>query len=63
MPVASASLVFIELLSESQLAIMGGTGKYVNAEGYATVKTIPGANQHNTDGTETLLQIIVYLAH
>ncbi|KAL6341600.1 hypothetical protein AAG906_032721 [Vitis piasezkii] len=50
-------------VSESQLAIMGGTGKYVNAEGYATVKTIPGANQHNTDGTETLLQISVYLAH
>ncbi|KAJ9698320.1 hypothetical protein PVL29_007415 [Vitis rotundifolia] len=48
-------------VSESQLAIMGGTGKYVNAEGYATVKTIPGAN--HTDGTETLLQIIVYLAH
>ena len=50
-------------VSESQLAILGGTGKYINAEGYAMVKTIPGANQHNTDGTETLLQIIVYLAH
>ncbi|KAK9279181.1 hypothetical protein L1049_012859 [Liquidambar formosana] len=50
-------------VSESQLAVMGGTGKYVNAMGYASVKTIPAANQHNTDGVETLLQITVYLAH
>lgn len=52
--------------SESQLAIMGGTGKYVNAKGYATVKTIPGGGagqQHNTDGVETLLEIAVYLAY
>lgn len=50
-------------VSESHLAVMGGTGKYVNAKGYATVKTIPGANQHNTDGLETLLQITIYLAY
>ncbi|XP_044477945.1 dirigent protein 10-like [Mangifera indica] len=50
-------------VSESQLAIMGGTGKYVNAKGYATVKTFPASNQHNTDGVETLLEISVYLAY
>ncbi|OVA18258.1 Plant disease resistance response protein [Macleaya cordata] len=50
-------------VSESQLAIMGGTGKYVNAKGFATIKTIPSANQHSTtDGAETLLQFTVYLA-
>ncbi|KAL2487829.1 Dirigent protein 25 [Forsythia ovata] len=50
-------------VSESHLAIMGGTGKYVNAKGFATVKTFPGTNQHETDGVETLLQINVYLAY
>ncbi|PSS14369.1 Dirigent protein [Actinidia chinensis var. chinensis] len=51
-------------VSESHLAIMGGTGKYVNAMGHATVKTFPAtANQHNTDGMETLLQITVYLTY
>ncbi|KAF5207171.1 Dirigent protein [Thalictrum thalictroides] len=49
-------------VSESQIGIMGGTGKYVNAKGFATVKTIPSANQHNTDGVETLLEFTVYLA-
>ncbi|XP_059660615.1 dirigent protein 25-like [Cornus florida] len=49
--------------SESQLAIMGGTGKYVNAKGFATVKTFPATNQHNTDGVETLLQIFVHLTY
>ncbi|KAL2239773.1 dirigent protein 10 [Sesamum indicum] len=50
-------------VSESHLAIMGGTGKYVNAKGFATVKTFRGTNQHETDGVETLLQITVYLAY
>ncbi|PSR86667.1 Dirigent protein [Actinidia chinensis var. chinensis] len=52
-------------VSESHLAIMGGTGKYVNAKGFATAKTFPpAANQlHNTDGVETLLEITVYLAY
>ncbi|KAK4849916.1 hypothetical protein QYF36_002067 [Acer negundo] len=43
-------------VSESQFAIMGGTGKYLNAKGFATVKTFPANNQHETDGAETLLQ-------
>ncbi|KAK6144561.1 hypothetical protein DH2020_021381 [Rehmannia glutinosa] len=50
-------------VAESHLAIMGGTGKYVNAKGFALVKTFPGTNQHETDGVETLLQITVYLAY
>ncbi|KAL2470437.1 Dirigent protein 25 [Abeliophyllum distichum] len=50
-------------VSESHLAILGGTGKYVNAKGFATVKTFPDTNQHETDGVETLLQINVYLAY
>ncbi|KAF6148892.1 hypothetical protein GIB67_014263 [Kingdonia uniflora] len=54
--------VHCSAVSESQIAIMGGTGKYVNAKGYTTVKTIPSTNGHTTDGVETLLQFTVYLA-
>ncbi|GMY10761.1 Dirigent protein 25 [Fagus crenata] len=50
-------------ISESILAVMGGTGKYVNAKGYATVKTFPATNQHNNDGVETVLQFTVYLTY
>ncbi|KAH6766198.1 Disease resistance-responsive family protein [Perilla frutescens var. hirtella] len=49
-------------VAESHLAVMGGTGKYVNAKGFAKVKTFPAPEQHETDGVETLLQISVYLA-
>ncbi|XP_058110989.1 dirigent protein 25-like [Magnolia sinica] len=49
--------------SESQLAIMGGTGKYVNAKGYATAQTIHQVDQHTTDGVETLLHFTVYLSY
>ncbi|XP_055831627.1 dirigent protein 25-like [Solanum dulcamara] len=51
-------------VSESHLAVMAGTGKYVNAKGFATVKTFPATNQlQETDGVETLLHITVYLAY
>ncbi|KAK0605149.1 hypothetical protein LWI29_023368 [Acer saccharum] len=50
-------------VSESQFAIMGGTGKYVNAKGFATVKTLPANTQHETDGAETLLQFTAYLTY
>ncbi|KAL7589932.1 hypothetical protein Lser_V15G38452 [Lactuca serriola] len=50
-------------VAESQLAVMGGTGKYVNAKGHAVVKTFQGTNQQNNDGMETLLQFHVYLAY
>ncbi|CAN1239127.1 Dirigent protein 25 [Linum grandiflorum] len=53
-------------VSESQLAVMGGTGKYVNAKGHAVVKTIPpaaGNLQHETDGFQTLLEFTVYVTY
>ncbi|CAH2038634.1 unnamed protein product [Thlaspi arvense] len=55
--------------SESHLGVMGGTGKYVNARGYAIVKTFTGGtgNQQQphqfTDGLETVLQCTVYLTY
>ncbi|KAH7840035.1 hypothetical protein Vadar_011704 [Vaccinium darrowii] len=50
-------------VSESQLAIMGGTGKYVNAMGFATVRNVAAANQGLTDGIETLLEFIVFVSY
>ncbi|XP_073050691.1 dirigent protein 10-like isoform X2 [Primulina eburnea] len=51
-------------VAESHLAIMGGTGKYVNAKGFAKVKTVlPVNTQQETDGMETVLEITVYLAY
>ncbi|KAK7312503.1 hypothetical protein VNO77_36412 [Canavalia gladiata] len=51
-------------VSESQLAIIGGTGKYLNAEGFAIIKTFPVTDQqHNSDGVQTLLQLTAYLAY
>ncbi|KAM7510572.1 hypothetical protein LguiB_009447 [Lonicera macranthoides] len=50
-------------VSQSQLAIMGGTEKYVNAKGFATIKTMPSTNQHATDGMETLLEFAVYVTY
>lgn len=48
---------------ESQIAIIGGTGRYANAKGYATVQTIhPVVDQHTTDGVDTDLQFSVYLS-
>ncbi|KAJ4962556.1 hypothetical protein NE237_022495 [Protea cynaroides] len=44
-------------VSESLMAFMCGTRKYVNAKGYAIVKrlkTLPSANQTVNDGVETL---------
>ena len=45
----------------SQIAIIGGTGKYENAKGYATIETLPQQDQHTTDGVETITQFNVYL--
>ncbi|KAL0358697.1 UNVERIFIED_CONTAM: Dirigent protein 24 [Sesamum angustifolium] len=38
----------------SHIAIVGGTGKYENAKGYATIETLPHEDQHTTDGLETI---------
>lgn len=47
---------------ESQIAVVGGTGKYENAKGYATVETLQKEDQHTTDGVDTILQFSVYLS-
>ncbi|XP_030451099.1 dirigent protein 9 [Syzygium oleosum] len=47
---------------ESQVAIVGGTGKYEHAKGYTTVETFHQENQHITDGVDTILQFSVYLS-
>ncbi|CAF2081901.1 unnamed protein product [Brassica rapa] len=55
--------------SESHLGVMGGTGKYVNARGYAIVKTFTGGTGNTqqphqfTDGLETVLECTVYLSY
>ncbi|KAM1162174.1 hypothetical protein ACFX1Q_001988 [Malus domestica] len=49
-------------VSESHLAVMGGTEKYVNAKGFALVKTFLASNQQ-IDGAETLLQFTVYVIY
>ncbi|KAB2010544.1 hypothetical protein ES319_D10G245900v1 [Gossypium barbadense] len=47
---------------ESQIAVIGGTGKYENTRGYATVETLLNQeNQHITDGVDTILHFNVYL--
>ncbi|CAL9234713.1 unnamed protein product [Arabidopsis halleri] len=57
-------------VSESHIGIMGGTGKYVNARGFAILKTFTGSSgtQQNqphqfTDGLETVLECTVYLTY
>ncbi|KAL2328704.1 hypothetical protein Fmac_022131 [Flemingia macrophylla] len=47
---------------ESCIVVVGGTGRYVNAKGYAKIETILSPEQHTTNGVETLLQISVYLS-
>ncbi|OIW05774.1 hypothetical protein TanjilG_23560 [Lupinus angustifolius] len=53
----------VELAHESFIAVVGGTGKYENARGYAKLETLHlSDDQHKTNyGVETLLQITVYL--
>ncbi|XVE99455.1 hypothetical protein REPUB_Repub03eG0199100 [Reevesia pubescens] len=48
---------------ESQIAVVGGTGKYENARGYATVETLHQEDQHITDGVDTILHFNVYLTN
>lgn len=47
---------------ESQVAVIGGTGKYENAKGYALVESLPKEDQHTTDGVDTIMKISVYLS-
>ncbi|KAL3838349.1 hypothetical protein ACJIZ3_022940 [Penstemon smallii] len=45
----------------SHIAIVGGTGIYENAKGYATIETLPHVDQHTTDGVETITHFTLYL--
>ncbi|KAG4937608.1 Dirigent protein 9 [Glycine max] len=47
--------------SESEVAVIGGTGKYENARGYASLETLLKEDQHTTDGVDTILHFNVYL--
>lgn len=46
----------------SHIAVIGGTGKFENAQGYATVESLPQVDQHITDGVDTIMHINVYLS-
>ncbi|XP_062210799.1 dirigent protein 10-like [Phragmites australis] len=46
---------------ESHIAIIGGTGKYENAKGFAAIQTLHLGDEHTTDGVETLLQFSIHL--
>nr|CAD1839783.1 unnamed protein product [Ananas comosus var. bracteatus] len=49
--------------SESYLAVVGGTGKYAGAKGFAKVAVVrTPAAAHETDGVESVLQFTVYLS-
>ncbi|KAK9283718.1 hypothetical protein L1049_011968 [Liquidambar formosana] len=48
---------------DSDIAIVGGTGKYENAKGYATIQSLHQEDQHTTDGVDTILQFNIYLSH
>jgi hypothetical protein len=46
---------------ESEIAVIGGTGKYENARGYASLETLLKEDEHTTDGTDTILHFSIYL--
>ncbi|KAL6126566.1 hypothetical protein ACLB2K_074613 [Fragaria x ananassa] len=46
----------------SHIAVIGGTGKYENANGYAAIESLHQEDQHTTDGVDTIMQISVYLS-
>ncbi|EAZ26477.1 hypothetical protein OsJ_10366 [Oryza sativa Japonica Group] len=46
---------------ESHVAVIGGTGKYENAKGFAVIQTLHPGDEHTTDGVETLLQFSIHL--
>ncbi|XP_027348268.1 dirigent protein 9-like [Abrus precatorius] len=49
-------------IQESYIVVVGGTGKYDSAKGYAKIETLNLPEQHITNGVETLLQITVYIS-
>ncbi|BAT96192.1 hypothetical protein VIGAN_08308900 [Vigna angularis var. angularis] len=47
----------------SRISVLGGTGKYKNARGFAELRALIPPGQISTDGAETLLRITVYLKY
>lgn len=48
----------------SHIAVVGGTGKFEHAKGYAVVETLHNQeNQHVTDGRDTILHFSIYLTY
>ncbi|KAL2326573.1 hypothetical protein Fmac_025631 [Flemingia macrophylla] len=47
----------------SQISVIGGTGKFKNARGFAELRALIPPGQIATDGAETLLRITVYLKY
>ncbi|KAL7613788.1 hypothetical protein Lser_V15G08693 [Lactuca serriola] len=45
----------------SHIAVIGGTGKYEEAKGYATIESLPQVDEHTTDGVETIVHVKIYL--
>ncbi|KAL9227096.1 hypothetical protein vseg_002832 [Gypsophila vaccaria] len=45
----------------SRISIVGGTGKYENAKGYATIEALPQQDQYTTDGIDTIAHISVFI--
>ncbi|CAN6710369.1 unnamed protein product [Malus baccata var. baccata] len=46
----------------SHIAVIGGTGKYENANGYAAIESLHQEDQHTTNGVDTIMQIGIYLS-
>jgi len=47
----------------SRISVLGGTGKFKNARGFAELRALIPPGQISTDGAETLLRITVYLKY
>ena len=48
----------------SHIAVVGGTGKFEHAKGYAVVETLHNQeDQHVTDGRDTILHFSIYLTY
>ncbi|QCE05573.1 dirigent protein 16-like [Vigna unguiculata] len=47
----------------SRISVLGGTGKFKNARGFAELRALIPPGQISTDGAETLLRITIYLKY
>jgi hypothetical protein len=49
-------------MAASHVTIIGGTGKYQDAKGFAAIQTLQTDEQQTTDGGKSLLQFNVHLS-